>query len=51
MPIVILKHNMPQLTVRNVFYYMPLNWEETIPLVNLPKIHVFIEVYLTNHLS
>ncbi len=36
--------------VWNIFYYMPLDREITIPLILLPKIHVFIEINSANHL-
>ena len=49
--IIVFKDNVPQLSVRNIFYYMPLDWKEPIPLVKLPKFHVFIKVHLSHHLS
>lgn len=51
-PIIIgFEDDVPQLSIGYVFYYMPFDWEEPIPLVNLPEVHVFIKIYLPSHLS
>ena len=49
--IIVLKYNMPQLSVGNVLNYMPLQRKETTPLINLPKVHVFVEVHQPRHFS
>ena len=36
--------------VWNIFYYMPLDREITIPLILLPEIHAFIKINSANHL-
>ena len=43
--------NVSQLGVGNIFHYVPLHWEEPIPLVALPKVHVLGKIHLSNHFS
>lgn len=49
--IIVFKDNVPQLSVGYVLYYMPFYGEEPTPLVNLPEVHIFVKIYLPNHLS
>ena len=47
---IVFKKNMPQLRIWNVFYYVPLNREESTPFVKLPEIHTLVEIYFAYHL-
>lgn len=42
---------MAEMQVRDILDDVPLYREKTIPLVLMPKIHVFVEIHSTNHLS
>lgn len=47
----IVEDDMLQTTVWNVLYYMPLDGKETAPLIDLPEVHVFVEVDQPHHLG
>lgn len=49
--IIIFYNDMPELSMGNVFYYVPFYREEPIPLIFLPKIHTLLEINWSNHLS
>lgn len=49
--VIVLKDNVSQLCVRDILNYVPLYWEEPIPLIKLPKVHVFAKINWPNHFS
>lgn len=49
--VVVLEYDMTELGIRNVLYDVPLDREEPVPFVLLPKIHVLGEINSADHLG
>jgi hypothetical protein len=49
--IIVLEYYVAELTIRNVLDDVPFYSETTTPLVLLPKIHTFVEINWSCHLS
>lgn len=49
--IIIFKNNVTELTVWNVFNYVPLHGKLPTPLILLPEVHTLVKIHRSNHFS
>jgi hypothetical protein len=49
--LIILQYYVSKLWIRHILDNVPFYWEESVPLVLLPEVHILVEIKWADHLS